>query len=126
MMKLQRIPEIIPGDPILSRVSWADPTYMLATSQWITNDFTIVINTTERIAINNPRRWAIGFAMSPPTVNTIQVAPWEDAQAFGKLITVDFRDSWYTIFEHGPMVCGEWYGFTNFGNSVRVVEVTIQ
>lgn len=109
----------------LFRPVWADPGFIMSINDYRTTDIVGTSAGSTRIATNNPKRWALGFAMTPGFMASVYVGPWSDVQNFGIKLPSDGSIFWVYLFQHGPMVTAEWYA-TQFNlSSMRVIEVEV-
>lgn len=73
----------------------------------------------------NPRRWAIGFAVSLLTVGGVVISQQNRPDLYGNALTSDVRANWWEIFKYGPMIQQEWYAESSFGDFVGIWETEI-
>lgn len=126
MPEIPKIDELLADDEVIRRPSWSDPQFMLATNEYVVSNFTQVAGQVTRIVGGNPQRWAIGFQCVLAAVPVWTYSPDNDPQTYGVQIGQGLKGDWYTIFDFGPTVQGEWYGFSAGNPVIRVREILIR
>lgn len=119
-------PTPVPTQPLtLYRPVWADPGFILSTNDVKTTDFDGVMSPVRVLAPANPKRWALGFLAASGTAVGWRVGPWNDPSIFGVLISTGNDVKWFTLFDFGPLVSLEWYGYPDNSSKIRVIEIEV-
>ena len=124
--KLPSLPKITQLERLLRRPSWADPAFMVYTSELVTTPVDLAGVTIEVIAPANPRRWAIGFQLSLTGAVAVAVSWSNRPDLVGQQLTARIQDNYFTIFNHGPMVTNEWYAFSAGPDTIQMTELEAQ
>jgi hypothetical protein len=104
---------------------WADPEFILSSNDRQYNDVVLVGNTVGRLARNNPKRWAIGFLEAVAGAGDASVGPWSDVGVYSLVMGVTRPLVWFTMFDYGTIIQGEWFGLSAIGTTIRVIELEI-
>ena len=109
--------------PTVIRMPWQmDPRYVIAASTW---QFRLVTAGAAGSAPQIPqsgRRVAIGFVIDATLGDRINVSPAPNA-SFGRFeVGILSTARWFSLAEHGPMVCSEWYIDSAVVQSIGVYE----
>lgn len=109
--------------PVPSDRLWFDPMALTVNTSIVMTDVVMGMGTVHQIAPQDSRRYSIGF-FGPVPLTSIFVAPWPnvDTLRIGEL-TNDIP-YWFTkLFDHGILVCNEWYGISLSPTTIRRVEL---
>ena len=115
--------------PRLLYPPWMDPVYVMRASY--TRPALTVVAGADNIARipGNNNRWALGITlMEGGTLPVLRASPYSDPQLFPVFTAFSgarHMPLWLTLFQHGPVVCGEIFVECPVGESVRVVEVVL-
>lgn len=111
--------------PRLFLPSWGDPGFALAVYEYSYRDFTPPAAGVHVLAGNNTRRWAVGFSRPNAIASVMSVGPFDDVALWGWTLGGALTLSWFKLFDYGPMVCYDWYLWTDGTEAVRVHEILI-
>jgi hypothetical protein len=120
------LPEITPETAILNLPSWCNPGFSLAMFQVTPTVISIAGGATKQIAPNNPKRWFIGFQDNGPAPSAPRVGIISTPFLYGHPVSNNLRDSWFTLFVYGPMICYEWFATSVAGGDFLMYEGELQ
>lgn len=103
--------------------TWADPSMLLAGSSWRVTPASLIGNTVGQVARIDPKRIAIGFGFGTQAVFQMAFGPTSRPDIHGFQYNQTFATLWFTVFEHGPLVNSDWFGFSSGNVSFGVIEV---
>lgn len=126
MAALPMIKEIGPLERVYSRPSWADPSFLMLSSQWQYRDVSVGSSVLTPVIPPDPKRWAIGFNVGQSVIGGILCGPFNDPAEHGFSVPTGPLERWFTIFTYGPIVCDAWYAFSTGSIEMRVTLITIQ
>lgn len=109
--------------PSLIRPVWADPGYFLALYNTTLTDVKTSGGGIHQLAPARPDRWAIGFSISPLSINQIDIGPWANPDGFTAARLSATGWTWFTLFDFGPIVTFEWFANLGGADTVRVIDV---
>lgn len=102
---------------------WFDPRALLANTQYVFTDVLCTLNITRVLIASNVRRWGIGIARAP-SAGTINYGPWPDPDLFvAGAGGISDSFPFFTLFNHGVIVCNAWSILSATTQTVRVVEL---
>lgn len=112
------------AEPVqIYRPVWCDPRFVGVLNDHTVSVITVPSTGINRVALNDPTRWAIGF-MRPedttvPTLGFLSLSPTAGAGGWG------FGNGpiWLNLFTHGTIVTGEWYAHELNDFVLTIVEV---
>lgn len=110
----------------LVRPSWIDSLSMLAISEAVFSEFTLVAGVTQLILPNNPLRWGFLIVGSPMAAIGLLISPNNRPDLFSIEINLVSADRYFTIFTHGPLLPSEWYANHTAGGSFGIYEYILQ
>lgn len=120
-----------PAQPIptvratLYRPTWADPGFALATTEDSRTDVVVLSGAPVQLVRPNPKRIALGFVVPFNQGVDFKLGPWSDVNVIGIIPPNTGTLVWYTLFEHGTIVCRDWWANTANTVTVRVIEIEI-
>lgn len=117
--------EIGPLERVFSRPSWADPSFMLLANEIITQEYTFTTTDVVIVVPPDPKRWAVGFSTLVTAPDQVLISPINDINISRHVVTIDWVDNWWTIFNYGPMVPAAWYGQSIIGARLMVYTTRI-
>lgn len=120
------LPDITPETAMLNLPSWCNPGFQLAAFQVTVTVITIAAGITQKVASNNPRRWAIGFQDSGPAPSNPKVGITTNPFIYGHAVQNTLTGSWFTLFNYGPMVSMEWWATAVGGGDFQMYELELQ
>lgn len=110
-MAKQRPKIVLPKTrPRMLRPVWADPRLLLGQSHYEASRVVVAGNAGHIIVPANPSRFMIGFSMGSAVVLGAVISP-HNLGAIAPFVNVNANATqWFTLFDHGPIVCYPWYG----------------
>lgn len=109
---------LIPSDRV-----WIDPRLIAANLFTQPSNVVLDMGAPTLLVGLNADRWAVGFARLTVLGPTVAVAPWGDVTTDAGQVVAAGAFVWYDQLTYGPLVGGEWYGYSASPDTVRVVEV---
>jgi hypothetical protein len=125
VLELPPIKEIGQLERVFARPSWADPSFMVYSSEFTFDVYTFASTAVELVLAPDPKRWAVGFTLPTTILATPRIAPHNNPTDFGEDVLVGLTRTFFTIFSHGPIVCGEWYGVSGIGQTMGIYTVVV-
>lgn len=101
------------ASPIADVELWVRPETVLALSSYRSTTVSLAGGTPTIVVRADPKRIALGFALGTTAAFSFAVAPDERPDLRGFVQPSQAANLWYSLFEHGPMVCAAWYAFSS-------------
>lgn len=92
---------------------WLRPDSIQAMSAFRGTPVDVAGGTPTLIVRPNPNRIAIGFALGTTAAFSFAVGPDERPDLRGFAQPSQSANLWFYVFQHGPMVCANWYAFSS-------------
>lgn len=102
---------------------WLDPLFVTVNSEVLVATVAMPAGFKVRLCTVAARRYMVGFV--PPGGGTgFSVAPYSDPNGFplaASSLTV--QAYWFKLFDYGPLVTLDWWGFCSSAQNVQVIQV---